>query len=230
MAVLLVVLDHARIGPFHGGFIGVDVFFVISGFLITGLLIGEAQRQGRISLLGFYARRAKRIIPAATLVLVVDLVASYFLLSGVAAIRRAQGRDLGDVLRRQHQVRAATRPTTGRRTTATSPIQHYWSLAVEEQFYLVWPLIVLAPGLGSSAAAAGTAAPSSLTIAVISLASFAYGVYAGRRRPAGGATSRPRPGPGSSAWAPRRSPPRSCASAGCHGGLLAGASWARAWR
>ena len=69
MAVLLVVLDHARIGPFHGGFVGVDVFFVISGFLITGLLVNEAQRTHRISLLGFYARRAKRIIPAATVVL-----------------------------------------------------------------------------------------------------------------------------------------------------------------
>src|ERR671916_1207986 len=86
LAVLLVVLDHARIGPFHGGFIGVDVFFVISGFLITGLLIGEAQRTHRISLLGFYARRAKRIIPAATLVLAVTAVASYFLLNGIAAV------------------------------------------------------------------------------------------------------------------------------------------------
>src|SRR3954452_14559570 len=87
LAVLLVVLDHARIGPFHGGFVGVDVFFVISGFLITGLLIGEAQRNHRISLLGFYARRARRIIPAATVVLVATVVASYFLMNGVNAIR-----------------------------------------------------------------------------------------------------------------------------------------------
>ena len=72
LAVLLVVLDHAEIGPFHGGFIGVDVFFVISGFLITGLLVSEAERSGRVSLLGFYARRARRILPAATLVIVVD--------------------------------------------------------------------------------------------------------------------------------------------------------------
>ena len=86
--MLLVVLDHARIGPFHGGFIGVDVFFVISGFLITGLLLGEAERRGRVSLLDFYARRAKRILPAATLVLARDRAwRRYFLLSGVAAIR-----------------------------------------------------------------------------------------------------------------------------------------------
>ena len=76
LAVLLVVLDHARIGPFHGGFIGVDVFFVISGFLITGLLVAEAERTGRVSLLGFYARRARRILPAATLVIVVTVAAS----------------------------------------------------------------------------------------------------------------------------------------------------------
>ena len=56
LAVLLVALDHARIGPFTGGFVGVDVFFVISGFLITSLLVREAERSGRISLLGFYAR------------------------------------------------------------------------------------------------------------------------------------------------------------------------------
>ena len=66
LAVLLVALDHARIGPFTGGFVGVDVFFVISGFLITSLLVREAERSGRVSLLGFYARRARRILPAAT--------------------------------------------------------------------------------------------------------------------------------------------------------------------
>ena len=87
LAVILVVLDHARIGPFHGGFIGVDVFFVISGFLITGLLLAEADRRGRVSLLDFYARRAKRILPAATVVLAATVVAGYFLLSGIQAIR-----------------------------------------------------------------------------------------------------------------------------------------------
>ena len=60
LAVLLVAVDHARIGPFHGGFVGVDVFFVISGFLITSLLVREAEKEGRVSLLGFYARRARR--------------------------------------------------------------------------------------------------------------------------------------------------------------------------
>ena len=85
LAVLLVILDHARIGPFHGGFIGVDVFFVISGFLITGLLVSEAERTGRASLLGFYARRARRILPAATLVILATVAASVYFLSAVEA-------------------------------------------------------------------------------------------------------------------------------------------------
>ena len=105
LAVLLVILDHARIGPFHGGFIGVDVFFVISGFLITGLLVSEAERTGRASLLGFYARRARRILPAATLVIVATVAASIYFLSAVEANGVDRGRGLGDVLRGQLQVR-----------------------------------------------------------------------------------------------------------------------------
>ena len=140
--MLLVVLDHARIGPFHGGFIGVDVFFVISGFLITGLLIGEAQRTHRISLLGFYARRAKRIIPAATVVLAVTAVASYFVLNGVAAVRLFKDSVWATFFAANIKF-AQDETDYWAQDAATSPIQHYWSLAVEEQFYLVWPLVVL---------------------------------------------------------------------------------------
>ena len=175
VAVLLVVLDHAKIGPFHGGFVGVDVFFVISGFLITGLLVGEAQRTHRISLLGFYARRAKRIIPAATVVLVATAVASYFLLNGVNAVRLLKetiwatffaanvkfSRDETDYWAQDAQ---------------TSPIQHYWSLAVEEQFYLVWPLVVLVLVWLFRRHRRDRRAIV-VTIAVISLVSFAYGAH-----------------------------------------------------
>ena len=105
LAVLLVILDHAKIGPFHGGFIGVDVFFVISGFLITGLLVSEAERTGRVSLLGFYARRARRILPAATLVIVATVGRRRLLPQRRRGERRDQGRALGDVLRGQLQAR-----------------------------------------------------------------------------------------------------------------------------
>ena len=158
MAVLLVVLDHARIGPFHGGFVGVDVFFVISGFLITGLLVNEAQRTHRISLLGFYARRAKRIIPAATVVLVATAVASYFLLNGVNAVQLLKDTVWATFFAANFKF-AKDETDYWAQDAATSPIQHYWSLAVEEQFYLVWPLVVLLL-VWLSASTAATAGPS----------------------------------------------------------------------
>src|SRR5688500_8787042 len=81
VAVLLVALGHAGVGFLDGGFVGVDVFFVLSGFLITGLLLAEARKHGSVSLLGFYARRARRILPAAALTLLATEVAAYFLLN-----------------------------------------------------------------------------------------------------------------------------------------------------
>jgi peptidoglycan/LPS O-acetylase OafA/YrhL len=142
LAVLLVALDHARIGPFHGGFVGVDVFFVISGFLITTLLVREAEKQGRVSLVGFYARRARRILPAATLVLVATIVGSVLVLSAVessAAIEDAVWATFFAA-----NIKLTIDGTDYFNAEASpSPLQHYWSLAVEEQFYLVWPLLVL---------------------------------------------------------------------------------------
>ena len=84
MAVLLVVLFHSGISTLSGGYIGVDVFFVISGFVITGVLLRERSTTGRTSILAFYGRRCRRIIPAATLVIIVTVVLSYFFL-GIGA-------------------------------------------------------------------------------------------------------------------------------------------------
>src|SRR5438270_3335301 len=81
VAVLLVVLGHAGVHAFTGGYIGVDVFFVLSGYLITGLLLTEAAKTGRISLTEFYRRRARRILPAAVLTLVVTDIAAWQLLN-----------------------------------------------------------------------------------------------------------------------------------------------------
>jgi peptidoglycan/LPS O-acetylase OafA/YrhL len=141
VAVLLVALNHASVGFLKGGYIGVDVFFVLSGYLITGILLVNAERRGGVSLLDFYVRRARRILPAATLTLVSTAVASYFLLN----IVRAQ-QALTDI------VWAAFFAANFRDTsTATnyfaqgqppSPVQHFWSLAVEEQFYVVWPTVL----------------------------------------------------------------------------------------
>jgi len=143
VAVLLVALDHANVGPFTGGFIGVDVFFVISGFLITSLLIGEADREGKVSLAGFYARRARRILPAATVVIVATLAASVWYLSGVQALAVAKDAIWATFFAANIHF-AAIGTDYFSADVAPSPLQHYWSLAVEEQFYLAWPLLVLA--------------------------------------------------------------------------------------
>jgi peptidoglycan/LPS O-acetylase OafA/YrhL len=139
--VLLVVLAHAGVGFVGGGFVGVDVFFVLSGFLITGLLLAEARKHGSVSLLDFYVRRARRILPAAALALLVTDVATFFLTNFVRA-----GETVDDSL---HAAGFAANFHFAERGVdyfaegnAPSPILHYWSLSVEEQFYLVWPLLL----------------------------------------------------------------------------------------
>src|SRR3954451_14059369 len=139
VAVLLVVLGHAR-GPFlQGGFVGVDVFFVLSGFLITGLLLA----QERISLADFYLRRARRILPAAALTLVVTDLASLVLLNFVHA-RTAVGDSVHAAAFSANFRFAARGVDYFAQTDPPSPFLHYWSLSVEEQFYFVWPLLLSA--------------------------------------------------------------------------------------
>ncbi len=125
-----------------GGFVGVDIFFVISGFLITGILLREARQSSRISLLSFYARRAKRILPAALIVLAVTTLLT------ITILPRSRWDDfgiqlLGSVFSVVNWVFAGTATDYLRSSDAPSPLQHYWTLSVEEQFYLVWPLLLV---------------------------------------------------------------------------------------
>ncbi len=138
----MVLAFHAGLPFVPGGFAGVDVFFVISGFLITGLLVREVERSGRISLLRFYARRAKRLLPAASLVLVVTGVLSW---AFVPTVRWAEiGGDLVASAAYVVNWRLAGRSVDYlAEDSVASPVQHYWSLAVEEQFYIVWPLLIV---------------------------------------------------------------------------------------
>ena len=141
IAVALVVLFHARLLGVVGGFIGVDAFYVLSGFLITGLLLRELATRGRLDLVAFYGRRARRILPAATVAIVVILVAAAFIvapldLPAVAADATASGLFVGNML-------FAFRATDYFASSTPSPFLHYWSLGVEEQFYLVWPILLL---------------------------------------------------------------------------------------
>ncbi len=143
LAVLLVIVAHAGFRTASGGFVGVDVFFVISGFLITSLLLREVERTGRVGLVAFYARRARRILPAALVVLVVTALASLVVLPAVRVLEVLEDAVWSALF--AANVRFALVGTDYfAQGEPSSPLQHYWSLAVEEQFYLVWPLLVLA--------------------------------------------------------------------------------------
>ena len=148
IAVVLVVLFHSSlVVGIPGGFIGVDVFFVISGFLITGLLLRERERSGRISLTAFYARRVRRLLPAAVVALACTLVASFIVLApldraSVALDAAAAALSVGNIRF------AMAEGDYFASIAAPSPLLHFWSLAVEEQFYFVWPALVLAASRG----------------------------------------------------------------------------------
>ena len=145
VAVVAVVLFHAKIRAVSGGFVGVDVFFVLSGFLITRQLLRELQTDGTLSLPTFWARRARRLLPASCLVIVVTMIMSQWLLSplaihdlavdalgaGVFSVNFVFANRLGDYFGAQSG------------ETAPSPLLHFWSLAVEEQFYLFWPALMV---------------------------------------------------------------------------------------
>ena len=164
------LLFHAGIPGVSGGFVGVDVFFVLSGFLITGLLIRERERTGRVSLPAFYARRARRILPAALVVVVVTMVASALVLPPLDVLRTAE--DAVAVALSVGNIRFAATATDYFAATSTpSPFLHYWSLGVEEQFYLLWPaLLILATRFGRPRLGAGimltVVVASSLALAI----------------------------------------------------------------
>jgi peptidoglycan/LPS O-acetylase OafA/YrhL len=141
LSVLLVVLAHAGVPGFHGGFIGVDVFFVISGYLITGLLVDELRNGGRIDAWRFYARRVRRLLPAFFLMVVATLAIAMLLLSPAEVARHArEAAWAAGWAANLFQVVADTDYFGSARETGL--FLHAWSLGVEEQFYLVWPLVL----------------------------------------------------------------------------------------
>ena len=177
IAVLAVLLYHFAPGLLPGGFLGVDLFFVLSGFLITGLLVNEWSVSGRIALGGFWGRRARRLLPAVLVLLAV--MAGYALLFSDEFAARSLARDgLASLfyVANWHFIQAGeayiqvTNPDL-------SPLRHMWSLAIEEQFYLVWPLVVT--GIGFLVANRWQAGGRPLRLAIgglsiaLGLASFA---------------------------------------------------------
>ena len=175
MAVLLVALTHAGVGFLPGGFVGVDVFFVLSGFLITGLLLAEARAKGSVSLVDFYVRRARRILPAAALTLLVTDVSAFYLLNFVRARDAVQDSlyAAGFSANFRFSARGIDYFAQGQ---PPSPLLHYWSLAVEEQFYFVWPallsLVLFGFALKRRHRSVGTRQLRRLLLVVVSLAAI----------------------------------------------------------
>ena len=176
LAIVLVVFAHAGVPGLAGGFIGIDVFFVVSGFLITGLLAREAETKGRISLRNFYARRARRLLPLAAIVLVLTAIGTLILYSPTEQVTIGT-QIVGAALYFVNWIFAFQEVdyfTAG--TSVVSPVQHFWSLSVEEQFYLTWPLLMIgATGLALKFGH-GIRKTSMAVLVPIALASLAYSV------------------------------------------------------
>jgi peptidoglycan/LPS O-acetylase OafA/YrhL len=140
LAALLVTIFHAQLVP--GGFIGVDIFYVISGYLITGLILREIEQTGSLDLNAFYQRRIKRLLPTSVFVLFITAIVGMFVLPAIT--RDALGRDLFAAAAYISNYLFAWWQNDYQNLNATpSPFIHYWSLAVEEQFYVVWPIFLL---------------------------------------------------------------------------------------
>jgi peptidoglycan/LPS O-acetylase OafA/YrhL len=176
IAVVLVLLYHASVPGVTGGYVGVDVFFVLSGFLITGLLIRELDATGTISLAAFYARRARRLLPAVALLILVTVVASVAVLSplragevakdGIAAALYTS--NLRFVFQATDYLQSELPP---------SPLLHLWSLGVEEQFYLFWPALLLIATRGVARVGSLRLRRIGMLAAVVATASLALSLW-----------------------------------------------------
>ena len=191
VAVLLVLLYHGSVPYLSAGFVGVDVFFVLSGYLITGLLVRELETTGTIRLLDFYAKRARRLLPA-----------SFTVLGAVSAVLFIVPRWIPDLIIPQLYGRSiswdiqrsglyvvnwlfAERAVDYHSTDVPSPLQHFWSLSVEEQFYAVWPLLILAVGVAAASLGVRRTRRTLLAVlTIITVLSFAYSYWYSIAEPA----------------------------------------------
>jgi peptidoglycan/LPS O-acetylase OafA/YrhL len=184
VAVSLVVVYHFWPSALPGGFVGVDVFFAISGFLITAQILREIDRTGKLSLASFWARRARRILPPALIVLLLCSIAT-FLFVPLNYWQQFFTDMKASTAYGQNWHLAANATNYFAPNNSTSPVEHYWSLSAEEQFYLVWPVLIL---LGVWAMRIQHVHVGRRAIAIgmfaLTACSLAYGVYRTRVDPA----------------------------------------------
>jgi peptidoglycan/LPS O-acetylase OafA/YrhL len=176
VAVVAVLLYHAGLSFVPGGYVGVDVFFVISGFLITGLLLREIEKTGTLSIMRFYSRRAKRLLPMTVVVLATVVVLSWLLFSPVRMDEVSLDVIAAGlyVMNWLLAVQAADYFGAG---LHASPVQHFWTLAVEEQFYLVWPALLLAVAWWCRRTGRSLRLALAVVFAIVIIFSLAYSVY-----------------------------------------------------
>ena len=176
IAILLAIVYHADIPPFSGGYVGIEVFFVISGFVITGLLLREHERTGHTSLRSFYGRRVRRILPMATLVIIVTIIASYVFIGATVGNQTAiDGRWAALFLANFHYAATDTNYLVAQ--SPPSPLLNYWSLGVEEQFYIVYPALFLFMGWWAKRAQRGSfRLRLTVVLVAVIVASYSYSI------------------------------------------------------
>jgi peptidoglycan/LPS O-acetylase OafA/YrhL len=175
IAIFLALVYHAGIPGFSGGYVGIEVFFVISGFVITGLLLREREGTGRTSLRSFYGRRVRRIMPAATLVIIAAVIASYALLGPLTGNQTANDGQWASVfLINIHFAANGTNYLSS--LLPPSVIENYWSLAVEEQFYIVYPTLFLLIGWWARKGSGSFRARLTIVLVAVIIASYAFSI------------------------------------------------------
>lgn len=182
LAALAVVAYHVEAGPLRGGFLGVDVFFVLSGFLITRLLLEERAGHGRVSLRRFWARRARRLLPAIAVVVAAVCTWSWFT-QGAVARRQTAGDAVASLLYVANWRFIRESSSYFAPLLEASPLRHLWSLSVEEQWYLVWPVVVAVvarvagPRLLAAVCALGALASAAWMVHLVTVADLDRAYY-----------------------------------------------------
>ena len=183
LAVLAVVIYHVNSAWLPGGFVGVDIFFVISGFLITGQLWRQVERDGKVNFKDFWARRARRLLPASLLVILTTMIAAF-----IAVPKQQLSKYFGDALASTFYVQnfqLINRSTDYLEETALpSPFQHFWSLSVEEQYYIFWPVVLFVCLLTVARFRSNLKTVVTWALALIAMFSLAFSIFLTSKQPA----------------------------------------------